>query len=358
MTRPGPVVIAMVDRRRSARSSRASWYPARSRRRAALAIGVELDHDAGRSAARDLPARDRDAAWTLASCALARRRRRAARSAPASRSIVLGGYAFQWPNHYLLPLLGLALIAEARARVRDEELAAHADRAARRRRSPTPRGRATSPRSRPALERTLADVHTLTTRGEGRTSRRRVIVGDADGLPVRARIERIDGSVIALDVVRRPRDRRGPRRDADRCGRSPTRALGANPSGPPAAPPFKIGRRRVRRPLPACAAARSRSSKLFDDAAARARGDARSTAGSRTGSATACAIACIPAAARRSIIRCRCRTSRSAAPASAGAARRGDRAARRDRARAASTRRRARRRAARRSSASIAKGTS
>ncbi|HMG21028.1 MAG TPA: hypothetical protein VK607_06910, partial [Kofleriaceae bacterium] len=176
-------------------------------------------------------------AWTLASCAGA--------ASPARRSvgvglslIVLGGYAFKWPHHYLLPLLGMALIGEAVRTVRDEELAGQ------------PVASQTPPISDAAwsayislisqtLRRALGDVHSLTTRGEaGLTSS--VIVGDAGGLPVRVRIERIDGAVLGLDVAvgREIDEVRGATLT---MWAIPPRALGGNPAGPPAAPIFRTG---------------------------------------------------------------------------------------------------------------------
>jgi hypothetical protein len=87
------------------------------------------------------------------------------------------------------------------------------------------------------LERTLSDVHTLTTRGDGGLAST-VIIGNKQGLPVRTRIERIDGSVIALDVIlgREIDELRGA---TVTLWAIPPRALGVNPSGPPAAPLFR-----------------------------------------------------------------------------------------------------------------------
>jgi hypothetical protein len=89
------------------------------------------------------------------------------------------------------------------------------------------------------LRRTLGDVHCLTTRGEaGLTSS--VIVGDASGITVRMQIERIEGSVLALDVVlgREIDEGRGATLT---IWAIPPRALGVNPAGPPAAPIFRTG---------------------------------------------------------------------------------------------------------------------
>jgi hypothetical protein len=152
--------------------------------------------------------------------------------------IVLGGYGFKWPPQYLLPLLGLVLIAEAVRTVRDEELAA------------LPITSETPPIADPAwsayvgavtqgLRRTLGDVHCLTTRGEAGLASS-VIVGEANGMAVRTRIERIEGSVLALDVVlgREIDEIRGATLT---LWAIPPRSLGINPSGPPAAPLFKAG---------------------------------------------------------------------------------------------------------------------
>lgn len=176
-------------------------------------------------------------AWTLTSTALA--------PSAARRQIglgialvVLGGYAFKWPHHYLLPLAGLWTIAGALRTVREEELAA------------LPITSETPPVGDPAwaayialvaqgLRRALGDVHSLTTRGEGGLATS-TIVGEARGIPVRARIERIDGCVLALDVVlgREIDEGRGA---TLAIWAIPPRALGVNPAGPPAAPLFKTG---------------------------------------------------------------------------------------------------------------------
>lgn len=176
-------------------------------------------------------------AWSLTSCAIAQSEAR--RSVGAGLAlIVLGGYAFKWPHHYLLPLLGIAFIADAARRVRDEELAA------------LPLSTEAPPIGdtiwstyigavAQGLRRTLGGVHTLTTRGEGGLASS-VIIGDAGGIPVRARIERIDGCVLGLDVVL------GREIDEVRAATLtlwaiPARGLGPNPHGPPAAPLLRTG---------------------------------------------------------------------------------------------------------------------
>lgn len=235
VTRPMPIVFAMGIAALGAVIAR-TWYLTVANA-ASLAIGVEITqaHPDPRLALYLLAIAT--LAWTLASCAIA--------VSPARRMIgagialvVLGGYGFRWPNHYLLPLLGLAIVVDAVRRVRDEEL------------SQMPIASETPPIADTAwssyigavkagLERTLSDVHTLTTRGDGGLSST-VIVGTKDGLPVRTRIERIDGSVIALDIVlgREIDELRGATLT---LWAIPPRALGINPAGPPAAPLFRAG---------------------------------------------------------------------------------------------------------------------
>jgi hypothetical protein len=233
--RPGPLVVALTVVGAGAVLARVG-YGALAKA-ATLAFGVELTSVQADPRLTVYLLAIATLAWALAACAGA--------PSPARRSvgvglalIVLGGYAFKWPHHYLLPLLGLALIGGAGRGVRDEELAAR------------PVASQTPPIGDAAwsgyiaqltqgLRRALRDVHSLTTRGEGGLASS-VIVGDADGLAVRVRIERIDGAVLALDVVvgREIDELRGATLTAWAI---PPRALGINPAGPPAAPIVKTG---------------------------------------------------------------------------------------------------------------------
>ena len=235
VTRPGPILFAMTIAAVGAIVAR--MYYAKVAKGAALAIGVELTQSQADPRLALYLLAVATLAWTLASCATAPSPARR-RMAIGIAFVILGGYGFRWTNHYLLPLLGMALVADAVKRVRDEELAA------------LPVSTETPPIADAAwsgyvgtvkagLERSLGDVHTLTTRGEGGLSSS-VIVGDKDGMPVRTRIERIEGSVIALDVIlgREHDEMRGATLT---LWAIPPRALGVNPAGPPAAPLFKTG---------------------------------------------------------------------------------------------------------------------
>ncbi|HEV7554577.1 MAG TPA: hypothetical protein VGO00_03920, partial [Kofleriaceae bacterium] len=235
VTRPIPVVIAMATAALGAVIAR-TWYPTVADL-AKSALGIELDLErADRWLAIYLLA-IATLVWTIASCAIA--------ASQARRTIglglalvVLGGYAFQYPHHYLLPLLGLALVADATRRVRDEEL------------SSLPIVCDTPPivdttwstyigAVTVGLRRTLADVHSLTTRSEANVQSS-IVVGDKAGLQVRTRIERIDGCVLSLDVVvgREVDELRGATLTLHA---SAPRGTGTNPPGPPATPSFKSG---------------------------------------------------------------------------------------------------------------------
>lgn len=235
VTRPVPVVVAMTIAAVGALLARLWYVP--TAKASTLAIGVELQttHADPKLALYLLAIAT--LAWTLTSCALSSTEARRTIGAGIA-FVVLGGYGFTWSHHYLLPMLGIALIADAARRVREEELA------------DLPITSETPPVADTAwsryigavaagLREKLGDVHTLTTRGDGGLTSS-VIVAERAGLAVRTRIERIDGSVLALDVVI------GKEIDESRTATLslwaiPERRLGTNPAGPPASPPFRSG---------------------------------------------------------------------------------------------------------------------
>jgi hypothetical protein len=235
VTRPVPIVIAMAVAAAGAVIAR-TWYPTVAEV-VKHAIGVELDTDRADRWLAIYLLGVATAVWTIASCLIAETKAR--RQIGLGLALVmLGGYAFKWPHHYLLPMLGVVLIAEAARRVREEELAA------------TPITSDTPPIAdtiwssyvgavASLLKRSLANVHSLTMRGDlDLTSS--LVIGDKDGLGVRTRIERIEGRVLAIDIVvgREVDELRGATLS---LWAVPARGTGGNPPPPPANPAFRSG---------------------------------------------------------------------------------------------------------------------
>lgn len=235
VTRALPLVTAICVASITAVASR-FWYPALAKI-AKLTFGIELHTGRPDPQLALYLLALATLTWTVVSCAIANAASRRTVGC-ALALIVLGGYAFHWPHHFLLPLLGMVLLVEAGGRVRDEELAAMPIET-----DAPPVDDATWASYiglvTQGLRRTLTDVHSLTTRGEGGLASS-VIVGEASGLAVRVRIERIAGAAIALDVVLGAAV--DELRGATLClWAVPARDHGAAPPGPPAAPAFKTG---------------------------------------------------------------------------------------------------------------------
>jgi len=235
VTKPIPVISAMAIAAFGAVISRLN-YPAVAKT-ASRAIGVDLEQGAADPRLALYLLAIATLAWTLVSTAMA--------LSPARRRIgmgialvVLGGHGFKWPNHYLLPLVGFALIAEAARLVREEELAA------------MPVTSTTPPIGDGAwagymsavatgLKRTFAEVHSLTARGDGGMTSS-VIVAEMAGMRARVKVERIDGSVLALDIVAgKEIDEHTPATLV--LWAVPEKGTGTNPQGPEAEPAIITG---------------------------------------------------------------------------------------------------------------------
>jgi hypothetical protein len=254
VAKPAPIIVAMALAACGAVASRMIYpllVPVINQ-----AVGVQLAIEHPDSSLAIYLLSFATLAWTLVSCAIAPTASRRQIGAGIAL-VVLGGNAYRWPIHFLLPLVGIAIIGEAVRHVRDEELAhtpiaqvtppiadaawgayITAVAAALAGRGLNPDGSAAEGQ-RGSIARSFGGIHTLTTRGEGGLVTT-VIVAEQGGLPVRTRIERFDGAVLALDVVvgREIDEVRGA---TFTLWSVPARALGINPSGPPAAPLTKIG---------------------------------------------------------------------------------------------------------------------
>jgi len=230
VTRLAPIIVALVIGGVGAVLVRREYGAAIE----LAALGTGIDLGAG------LPADDialyllalATLGWTLTSCALA--------DSAARRDVglgialvVLGGYGFVWPFHFLLGIAGLITIADAAPRLADEELGTNA-------RPRTPaidddawHGWVTQLTA--ALRRDDGgEVRAVTAKGDDDTTTT-VILGERHGAPFKLRLGRVSGCLVSIDVV---------------CGREvaePTRATftlfarpegtrDAHPPAPPAAP--------------------------------------------------------------------------------------------------------------------------
>lgn len=232
VTRIAPITVAMLIGGLAAVLVRREYKAALDL--ASLGVGIDL--------APGVPAGDMalyllgiaTLAWTLTACALADSEARR-EVGMGLGMVVLGGYGFDWPFHFLLGIVGMVVIAEAAPRLADEE-------------SP----RALRPRTPPiddevwatwvqqlaaALRKEDADVKSVTVRGDD-DSATTVLVGERHGVPYKARFGRLGGALVSIDVV---------------CGREVSEAARAtftlyarpdghepHPAPPPAAPTVRV----------------------------------------------------------------------------------------------------------------------
>lgn len=165
---------------------------------AALGVGIDL--------APGVPAGDMalyllaiaTLGWTLTACALAESEARR-EVGMGLGLIVLGGYGFDWPFHFLLGVVGMVVIADAAPRLHDEE-------------SP----RAMKPRTPPIEDDAWqawitqliaglrkddpADIKAVTVRGDD-GSATTVMVGERHAAPFKARFGRLGGALVSIDIV-------------------------------------------------------------------------------------------------------------------------------------------------------------
>lgn len=197
VTRLWPVAVAISVALLGAWLLRSDYFT--SARALKLALGLQLDTTRADPQLTMYLLAAATLAWTTASCALAPRAQRQA-VAVALGLLVAGGVAFQWPLHYLLLALGLTLLADLAVPVRLAEATLAPPRGgAELVIDDTTWGRYLAAVST-ALRRRCSSVHALTSRGsDGSTST--VLIGDADGLSLRARIDRDAGAVIGVDLA-------------------------------------------------------------------------------------------------------------------------------------------------------------
>jgi hypothetical protein len=175
-------------------------------------------------------------AWTITSCALAEAEPRRAVGLGLGLC-VLGGYGFAWPLAFLLGAAGLVVIGDALPRLGPAEGAAGA-------RTPPiddAAWQAYVSGLTAALRTDGAKVSAVTARGED-DLQSTIIVTERRGVAIKARLERVGGSLLCVDVV---------------CGKEAAEskpvaltvaargegwmAPGSHPEPPPAAPPIRTG---------------------------------------------------------------------------------------------------------------------
>ncbi len=139
-------------------------------------------------------------AWTLTACTLAESEARRDVGMGVGL-VVLGGYGFVWPLHFLLGIAGLLVIADAAGRLRDEE-DTHI-------RPRTPPVEDTVWQGwvarlvgalRGAAGDDAASINAVTVRGEHDMTTT-IIVAERAGVPSKLRLLRVGGALVSIDLV-------------------------------------------------------------------------------------------------------------------------------------------------------------
>ena len=200
VTRLPPVAVAISVALLAAWLLRADYFTAA--RVLKLSIGFELETGRADPQLTLYLLATATMAWTITSCAMSPRPGRKT-VAVALGLLALGGTAYQWPLHYLLLALGATMLADVAAPLHAAENSALAV-ARGHGLSVSPVDDATWGRYlatvATVLRRRVTSLHTLTTRApDGSTST--VLIGEADGRTIRARIDREQGAVLGVDLA-------------------------------------------------------------------------------------------------------------------------------------------------------------